>query len=48
VIGPEASVYDLSPVIRADGVLRPDFLRRFRVTFAFDAGGLVLRQPGLR
>jgi predicted aspartyl protease len=48
VIGPEASVYDLSPVIRADGVLGLGFLRRFRMTFAFAAGVLVLREPALR
>src|SRR5439155_13277468 len=36
----EASVYDLSPVIRADGLLGLNFLRRFRATFAFDSGVL--------
>ena len=44
----EASVYDLSPVIRADGLLGLNFLRRFRATFAFDSGVLILREPGPR
>lgn len=44
----EASVYDLPPVIRADGLLGLNFLRRFRVTFAFDAGLLILREPGVQ
>ena len=42
----EIVVYDLPATLRVDGVLGLDFLRRFRVTFAFDIGELVLRQPG--
>lgn len=41
----EASVYDLPAVIRADGVLGLNFLRRFRVTFAFDSRVMILREP---
>jgi clan AA aspartic protease (TIGR02281 family) len=48
VIGVEASVYDLPPVIRADALLGLNFLRRFRATFAFDSGVLILREPGPR
>ena len=48
VLGLEASVYDLPPVIRADGLLGLNFLRRFRVTFAFDSGALILRDPTTR
>lgn len=44
----EASVYDLPPVIRADGLLGLNFLRRFRATFAFDSDVLILREPGSR
>lgn len=40
----EAAVLDLSPVIRADGLLGLNFLRRFRVTFEFDSGILILRE----
>jgi predicted aspartyl protease len=43
VAGLEASVFDLPPVIRADGLLGLDFLSRFRVTFEFDTRLLVLR-----
>jgi predicted aspartyl protease len=48
VRGLEASVFDLPAVIRADGLLRLNFLRRFRVTFAFDAGVIILREPPRR
>ncbi|MGH2356010.1 MAG: retropepsin-like aspartic protease family protein [Chloroflexota bacterium] len=41
----EASVYDLPPAFRADGLLGLTFLRRFRVTFEFDARSLVLCEP---
>lgn len=44
----EASVFDLPPFFRADGLLGLNFLRRFRVTFAFDAGILILREPPTR
>jgi predicted aspartyl protease len=46
VDGLEISVYDLPAIVRAEGLLGLDFLRRFRVTLAFDTGVLVLRQPG--
>jgi clan AA aspartic protease (TIGR02281 family) len=45
VAGVEASVYDLSPIIGADGLLGLNFLRRFRATFEFDSQVLVLRDP---
>jgi predicted aspartyl protease len=45
VLGLEVSVYDLPPVIASDGLLGLDFLRRFRVTFAFESGALILREP---
>jgi clan AA aspartic protease (TIGR02281 family) len=45
VQGLEASVFDMSPAIRAEGLLGLNFLRRFRVTFAFDAGVVILRDP---
>lgn len=48
VSGLEASVYDLPPFFRADGLLGLNFLRRFRVTFAFDTGELILREPTQR
>ena len=48
VRGLEAFVYDLPLIIRADGLLGLDFLRRFRVTFAFDAEVLILREPATR
>ena len=48
VVGLEVSVYDLPPIISSDGLLGLDFLRRFRVTFAFDSGVLILREPGQR
>ncbi len=48
VAGLEVSVYDLPPMISSDGLLGLDFLRRFRVTFAFDLGVLVLREPRKR
>ena len=41
-------VYDLPALIRADGLLGLHFLRRFRVTVAFDAGMLILREPPAR
>lgn len=40
-----ASVYDLPPPIIADGLLGLSFLSRFRATFEFDTGTLVLRSP---
>jgi predicted aspartyl protease len=46
VVGLEVSVYDLPPIIASDGLLGLDFLRRFRVTLAFDLGVLILREPG--
>ena len=45
VAGLAVCVYDLPPLLAADGLLGLDFLRRFRVTFEFDAGVLVLREP---
>jgi clan AA aspartic protease (TIGR02281 family) len=48
VAGLEASVYDLPPLLRAEGLLGLSFLRRFRVTFDFDAGVLILRDPPAR
>jgi predicted aspartyl protease len=45
VTGLEAFVYDLPALLAADGLLGLDFLRRFRVTFDFDAGVLILREP---
>ena len=45
VSGLEVFVYDLHPIFRADGLLGLDFLRRFRITFDFDAGVLILREP---
>ncbi|MBA3331390.1 MAG: clan AA aspartic protease [Actinobacteria bacterium] len=48
VSGVEASVFDLPRFFRADGLLGLNFLRRFRVTFAFDAGILILREPPTR
>jgi predicted aspartyl protease len=45
VLGLEVPVYDLPPIISADGLLGLDFLRRFRVTFDFDSGVLILREP---
>jgi clan AA aspartic protease (TIGR02281 family) len=38
-----ASVYDLPPLFRADGLLGLNFLRRFRTTLEFDTHTLVLR-----
>src|SRR5947207_3209170 len=46
--GLEVSVYDLPPLFQVDGLLGVDFLRRFRVTFEFDTGTLVLREPPRR
>ncbi len=46
VRGLEASVFDLPPTLRADGLLGLNFLRRFRVTFEFDRSILVLRRIG--
>ena len=48
VSGLEVFVYDLPPAIRADGLLGLSFLRRFRVTFAFDSGVLIPREPATR
>lgn len=41
----EASVLDLPPVLQADELLGLNFLRRFRVTFDFEARTLILREP---
>ena len=38
-----ASVYDLPPLFRADGVIGLNYLRRFRVTLEFDTRELILR-----
>jgi predicted aspartyl protease len=46
VRGLEASVYDPPPVIRADGLLGLNYLRHFRITFAFDLSALILRERG--
>ncbi|HSE89030.1 MAG TPA: retropepsin-like aspartic protease [Candidatus Binatia bacterium] len=43
----EASVFDLPPALKADGLLGLNFLREFRVTFEFDRSSLILR-PRLR
>ena len=48
VTGLLASVYDLAPVFRAEGLLGLNVLRRFRVTFEFDTRTLVLRSPPAR
>lgn len=40
----EASVFNLPPTLRADGLLGLNFLRGFRVTFEFDRFTLVLRR----
>ena len=48
VSGVEASVFDLPPFFRADGLLGLNFLRRFRVTFAFDSEVLILREHATR
>ncbi len=48
VSGLEASVYNLPALFGADGLLGLDFLRRFRVTFAFDSHVLILREPTTR
>jgi predicted aspartyl protease len=45
VAGLAVCVYDLPPLLAADGLLGLDFLRRFRVTFEFDSEVLVLREP---
>ncbi len=45
VTGLDASVYDLPPYFRADGLLGLNFLRRVRVTCEFDTRTLVLREP---
>ena len=45
VTGLEVFVYDLPALLTADGLIGLDFLRRFRVTFDFDAGALILREP---
>jgi predicted aspartyl protease len=41
----EVFVYDLPLLLATDGLLGLDFLRRFRVTFDFDSGVLILREP---
>jgi predicted aspartyl protease len=43
--GLEVFVYDLPALLAADGLLGLDFLRRFRLTFDFEAGVLILREP---
>lgn len=43
----EASVFDLPPALRADGLLGLNFLSQFRVTFEFDRSSSILR-PRLR
>jgi predicted aspartyl protease len=43
-----ASVCDLPPSFRADGLLGLNFLSRFRVAFEFDTRTLVLRPPPAR
>ena len=43
-----ASVYDLPPIFRADGLLGLNFLRRFRTTLEFDTHTLVLRSAADR
>jgi predicted aspartyl protease len=48
MVGLEVSVYDLPPLISSDGLLGLDFLRRFRVTFDFVSGVLILREPSKR
>lgn len=48
VEGLEVSIFDLPPAIQADGLLGLSFLRRFRITFDFDAGMLILRDPRTR
>ena len=48
VSGLEVSCYDLPAFLGADGLLGLNFLRRFRVTFAFDSGVLILREPPTR
>jgi predicted aspartyl protease len=45
VRGLEVFVYDLPALLAADGLVGLDFLRRFRVTFDFDAAMLILREP---
>jgi hypothetical protein len=45
VSGLEVCVYDLPALLGAHGLLGLDFLRRSRVTFEFDSGVLVLREP---
>ena len=48
-VGPlEACVYDLPAVLRVDGLIGLDVLRRFRVTSEFDTRSLVLRPHGVR
>jgi predicted aspartyl protease len=48
VSGLEVFVYDLPALLAADGLEGLDFLRRFRVTFDFDAEVLILREPRRR
>ncbi len=48
VTGLDVCVFDVPGVIRADGLLGLNFLRRFRVTFEFDSGTLVLRERTTR
>ena len=45
VAGLAVCVYDLPPLLAADGLLGLDFLRRFRVTFEFDSAVLALLEP---
>ena len=40
----EASVFNLPPTLRADGLLGLNFLSRFRATFEFDRSTLILRR----
>ncbi len=46
--GLETSILDLPGIIRADGLLGLNFLRRFRVTFDFEARVLILRESPAR
>ncbi len=46
--GIEASVFDLPPLFRVDGVIGLNFLRRFRITLEFDTRTLMFREPPAR
>jgi predicted aspartyl protease len=48
VMGLIAHVYSLPSALRVDGLLGLSFLSRFRATFEFDTGTLVLRQRPAR